>query len=276
MSTNIAAVQLEADGDATLESNVDRAMQTIESVADDVDLVCLPEYFSTPYFPATQDPEAFDLAVEAEGPVLDTIAETAKRTDTAIVAPLFERGLPGGRYFNTAFVVDSRGALTGRYRKLHPFQRPGYNEQYYFAPGNLGAPVFDVAGLTVGIMICYDRHFPEIARVQALRGADVIFVPTSSFGEENRDAVWTSELTGIAVANSVYVVGINRAGTENGQQHFGASVAIDPTGNELGRLGSNPGTLLNEIDPEQVSETRARTKHLNDIREELLPNLNQL
>jgi predicted amidohydrolase len=274
--TNVAAVQFEAGPDTTLKENVDRAMDVVESLDDDVDLACLPEYFSTPYFPAIQDEAAFDLAVADDDPLVDTIRETAAETKTAIIAPLFERGYPGGRYFNTAFVIDDRGSLVGRYRKLHPFQRPGYNEEFYFSPGDLGAPVFEVAGLRIGIMICYDRHFPEIARVQALRGADVVFVPTCSFGEENRDAVWTSELTGIAVSNSVFVIGVNRAGTEDGQSHFGTSVAIDPTGREIDALGAHPGVLTAAIDPDRVSIVRNKTKHLNDMRDELLPQLDRL
>lgn len=275
MTTTIAAVQFEAGPEQSLVANVDRAMDVVADL-NDVDIACLPEYFSTPYFPAEQDGDAFDLAVDEDGPILHEVRETARATDTAVVAPLFERSQPGGRYYNTAFVVDRTGDLVGKYRKLHPFQRPGYNEAFYFAPGDLGAPVFDLGGLTAGIMICYDRHFPEIARAQALRGADIVFVPTCSFGEENRDAVWTSELTGIAVANSVYVVGVNRAGTERGSSHFGATTVIDPEGETLGTLGRDPGVLVETLDQDVVSSVRRKTKHLNDIREELLPDFDRI
>lgn len=276
MSPRVAAIQFEAGPDADPAANRDRAMDVVRETAADADVACLPEYFATPYFPAEQDPEAFDLAVREDSAFVDAIRETAADVETAIIAPVFEEGYPGGRYYNTALVIDADGDLVGKYRKLHPFQRPRYHETYYFAPGDLGAPVFDVGGLTVGLMICYDRHFPEIARVEALRGADVVFVPTCSFGEENRDAVWVKELTGIAVSNSVYVVGINRAGTEGGQSHFGASVVVDPTGEELGRLGTDPGTLTAEVSPSLVTNVRNRTKHLNDVRAELLPDLDAL
>jgi len=276
MSPHVAAVQFEAGPDADPEENRDRAMDVLRETAADADVACLPEYFATPYFPAEQDPDAFDLAVTADGAFVDEIRETAAEIDTAVIAPIFEEGLPGGRYYNTALVIDADGDLVGKYRKLHPFQRPGYNETFYFSPGDLGAPVFDVGGLTIGLMICYDRHFPEIARVEALRGADVVFVPTCSFGEENRDAVWVSELTGIAVANSVYVVGVNRAGTEGDQTHFGASTVVDPTGEALGTLGADPDTLTADVSPATVTNVRNRTKHLNDIRAELLPDLDAL
>lgn len=272
----VATVQFEAGPDASPEANLDRAMDVLREEATDADVACLPEYFATPYFPAEQDPDAFDLAVRETDPFVDTIRETASDIDTAVVAPVFEEGMPGGRYYNAALVVGADGDLVGKYRKLHPFQRPGYNEQFYFSPGDLGAPVFEVAGLTVGVLICYDRHFPEIARVQALRGADVVFVPTCSFGEENRDAVWSAELTGMAVANSVYVAGVNRAGTERGNDHFGGSTVVDPRGEELGRLGTDPGTLVADVDPDHVAEVRRKTKHLNDIRAELLPDFDRL
>ncbi|WP_336001879.1 carbon-nitrogen hydrolase family protein [Halorientalis halophila] len=276
MSPNVAAVQFEAGPDDSPEENLERAMDVLAETAAEADVACLPEYFATPYFPAEQDPENFDLAVRDDGDFVARIRETAADLDTAVVAPVFEEGYPGGRYYNTALIVDSDGELAGKYRKLHPFQRPGYNETYYFSPGDLGAPVFDVGGLTIGVMICFDRHFPEIARVQALRGADVVFVPTCSFGEENRDAVWVKELTGIAVSNSVYVVGVNRAGTEGGQTHFGASTVIDPSGEERGTLDADPDTLSAEVSPSTVTNVRNTTKHLNDIRAELLPDLDSL
>ena len=276
MSSDIVAIQFEAGPDAAPEANLTRAMEQVREVAGDAAIACLPEYFATPYFPAEQDPEQFDLAVRDDSEFVHRVRETAADTDTAIIAPVFEEASPGGRYYNTALVVGANGDIRGKYRKLHPFQRPGYNEQYYFAPGDLGAPVFDVGDLTVGIMLCYDRHFPELARVLALRGADVLFVPTCSFGEENRDEVWVKELTGLAVANSAYVVGVNRAGRENGMNHFGASTAIDPSGEELQTLDTEPGELSVSIDPATVSEVRHTTKHLNDIREELLPDLDRL
>lgn len=274
--SRVAAVQLEARPDATPTSNLDRAMAALRDTAADANLACLPEYFATPYFPAEIDDESFDLAVPADGEFVDTIRETAAAIGTAVIAPIFELAQPGGRYYNTALVVDGDGELVGKYRKLHVFHRPGYNETYYFAPGDLGAPVFEVGGLTVGIMICYDRHFPEIARVQALRGADVVFIPTCSFGEENRKAVWTKELTGIAVANSVYVVGVNRAGSEQGKTHFGRSAVIDPSGGEVDALGADPETLVADLDPSVVTDVRRTTMHLNDVRSELLPDFERV
>lgn len=275
-AVDVAAIQFEADADASPEENLDRAMAEVRATAAEATIACLPEYFATPYFPAEQNPAQFDLAVRDDSGFVAQLRETAADLETGIIAPVFEEGYPRSRYYNTALVVGADGHLRGKYRKLHPFQRPGYNEQYYFAPGDLGAPVFDVGGVTLGIMICYDRHFPEIARVLALRGADVVFVPTCSFGEENRDAVWVKELTGIAVANSTYVVGVNRAGTEGGKTHFGATTVVDPRGEEQETLGPEPGTLHATIDPSLVSAVRRKTKHLNDIREELLPDLDCL
>lgn len=276
MTSRLAAIQLRAEPNATLEENVERAMQSVDQIGSGADLVVLPEYFSTSYFPSDQDPDDFNLALEENDPVLRIVKRTAAESETAVVAPLFEKGMAGGRYYNTAFVIDRRGTQVGKYRKLHPFQRPGYNERYYFAPGNLGVPVFDVAGIKFGIMLCYDRHFPEIARVAALRGAEAMLVPTCSFGEENRDRVWLKELTGIAVANSLYVLGVNRAGSDGGKTHFGATTAVDPRGNELNTLDADPGKLLVDIDPSLVEEVRRTTKHLNDVREELLPDLDSL
>lgn len=272
---DVAAIQFRCGPEATIEANLERAMDVVREDAADADLVCLPEYFSTPYFPAEQDPAAFELANPDDGEFVDAIRTTARETNTAIVAPFFEEGLPGGRYYNAAVVVDGSGVV-GKYRKLHPFQRPGYHETFYFAPGDLGAPVIEAGGLSFGIMLCYDRHFPELARAYALKGADAVFVPTCSFGDENRDAVWAKELTGLAVANSLYVVGVNRAGSERGKTHFGGTTVIDPTGDQGASLGAEPGVLRETIDPTVVADVRNRTKHLNDIRAELLPDLDRL
>jgi predicted amidohydrolase len=276
MSMHIAAIQFEVGSEALIDENLERAMEQVRRLEEGVDVACFPEYFTTSYFPAEQDPAAFELAESDDGKLIEIVRQTARETETALIAPFFERGHEGDRYYNAAIVVGRNGDVVGKYRKLHPFQRPGYNESFYFAPGDLGAPVFDLGQITAGVMICYDRHFPEIARVQALRGADVVFVPTCSFGEENRDEVWVKELTGIAVANSVFVVGVNRAGEEKGMRHFGGTTLIAPDGEEIKTLSTQPDVISRQIDPDQVTETRRKTKHLNDIRDELLPDLERL
>ena len=133
---------------------------------------------------------------------LPAFANAAQREKVAVIFPFYER-TPEGKLFNSALVIDESGAIVGKYRKMSipairrvvdSSETPA-DEQYYFTPGDLGFPVFEVAGLRVGVLICYDRHFPEAARALGLQGADIVFVPTATYRKWIRK-VWEAELTG--------------------------------------------------------------------------------
>ena len=215
-------------GQFTATSEREHNLRAIEGLIaeagrDHVALMCLHELSTTIYFCFRDDPEFRELAESEHGELVSRVREAARKHGVAVIFPFYERD-PAGRLFNTAVVIDAAGQLIGKYRKMSipailktvgSTETPA-DEQYYFTPGDLGFPVFRVAGLTIGILICYDRHFPEAARVLGLRGADIVFVPTATYRDWIR-RVWEAELIGHAIANNYYVAGVNRVGTEFGR-----------------------------------------------------------
>jgi N-carbamoylputrescine amidase len=205
-------------------------------------VVCLPEMFRTLYFCRTQDPAFFDLAEDIPGPVTEQLGAEAARLGVVIVAPYFERRA-AGIYHNTAVVIDADGRLLGRYRKNHIPQDPGFEEKFYFTPGDLGYPVWPTRYGRIGVLICWDQWFPEAARLMALGGADILFYPTAigwlpaekaALGAAQHSA-WETVQRGHAVANGCYLAAVNRVGTEGDTEFWGQSFVADPYGQVIDR-----------------------------------------
>jgi len=259
------------------EANVEKALGYIKKASQaGSDIICLQELFSTIYFAYTQDPKYFDLAEPIPGPTIERLQAAARESKIAVVAPIFELDseVPG-IYYNSAVVIDKDGVIKGKYRKTHIPQLPGYNEKYYFKPGNLGYPVFDVGGHKVGVYICYDRHFLEGPRIMALRGAEIVFIPTCTGVYPE---LWELELRAHASFNTMFVAGVNRVGSEYPDQtypYYGGSMVVDPTGKVFARA-SNEEQLLNaEIDEAMLIERRRRAPFLRDRRPDLYAPLSE-
>ena len=174
--------------------NIEKHLGFIEQAAEQgVQIVCMQEVFTTPYFCAEQQTRWYE-AVEKipDGPTVRLMQEVAKAHGMVIVVPIYEEEITGV-YYNTAAVIDADGKYLGKYRKNHiPHVNPGFWEKFYFRPGNLGYPAFDTAFARIGVYICYDRHFPEGARALGLNGAEIVFNPSATvaglseyFGELN-------------------------------------------------------------------------------------------
>lgn len=268
--TRIAAAQFASTDDK--ESNFE-TFRNIAEVAHEegADIVCFPELANSTYFCNTPAIQNFSLAEKIPGPTTDRLCQIAKEYEIAIVCGMFEK-VREGECYNSAAVVTKTGNLLGQYRKMSiPLSATndgvhGY-EKLYFRPGNLGFRVFDVDGLRVGVLICYDRHFPEAARVLALHGADVIFVPTATNRRAMRDA-WEIELRAHAIANGLYVCGVNKAGDEtSGNSYFGCSIVIGPNGSVLARANeSSTDVITAEVDHELLREHRRRWPLFRDRR----------
>jgi len=188
-------------------------------------VVCLPELFATEYFCRNQDHAAFDLAEPIPGPTTEAMAAAAKATGTVVVAPLFERRGPGC-YHNSLVVLGPDGSVLGRYRKMHIPHDPGFEEKFYFTPGDTGFTAVKTPYGPIGTLICWDQWFPEAARATALLGALVLVYPTAigwhpsekaEYGARQREA-WMTVQRGHAIANGIYVAAINRVGIEGGGQ----------------------------------------------------------
>ena len=200
-----------------------------------VQVLCLQEIFDGPYFCPGQSPRWYDAAEAIPGPTTAVFQELAKKHSMVIVVPLYERE-QAGVYYNTAAVIDADGKFLGKYRKTHiPQVNPGFFEKFYFKPGNLGYPVFQTAYGKVGVYICYDRHFPEGARILGLHGAEIVLNPSATVAGTSQ-YLWKLEQPAHAVANGYFVGAINRVGTEapwNIGKFYGSSYFVDPRGNFL-------------------------------------------
>jgi N-carbamoylputrescine amidase len=256
---NVGLVQMRMG--ALPEANFEAATRHVREAAKlGANVVCLPELFHTQYFCQREDLRLFDLAEEIPGPSTARLSELARELQVAIIASLFERRAPG-LYHNTAVTLNADGAIAGVYRKMHIPDDPLYYEKYYFAPGDLGFHAVDTAFGRVGTLVCWDQWYPEAARLTALKGAEALFYPTAigwhpaekaEFGTAQVEA-WQTIQRSHAIANGVYVAGVNRVGLEHGRVVAQASQDAEEI-------------LIGEIDLGLIEETRRNWPFLRDRR----------
>jgi N-carbamoylputrescine amidase len=224
-----------------------------------VQILCLQEIFDGPYFCPGQSPRWYDAAEAIPGPTTEIFQAIAKKHSMVIVVPLYERE-QAGVYYNTAAVIDADGKYLGKYRKNHiPQVNPGFYEKYYFKPGNLGYPVFQTQYAKVGVYICYDRHFPEGARLLGLNGAEIVLNPSATVAGLSQ-YLWKLEQPAHAVANGYFLGAINRVGTEapwNIGKFYGSSYFCDPRGNLLVTATEDQSELVTaDMNFDMIEEVR--------------------
>ena len=255
------------------ESNVHKHLEIIEKAGKaGVQILCMQEIFTGPYFCAEQTTRWYD-STEAipDGPTTKIMQEMAKKHEMVIIVPLYE--VDGtGIYYNTAAVIDADGKYLGKYRKNHiPHTAPGFWEKFYFKPGNLGYPVFKTRYATIGVYICYDRHFPEGARALGLAGAEIVFNPSATVAGLS-EYLWKLEQPAHAVANGYFVGAINRVGTEapwNIGKFYGTSYFVDPKGAFLATASEDKDELITaEMDFDLIEEVRRTWQFYRDRRPE--------
>ena len=258
----VAALQL-ALGSADEAENIAAVSALVEDAArQGAQIVLPPELFSGPYFCKVEDEALFALARPvAQHPSVIAMQALAAKLKVAIPTSFFERD--GHHYYNTLAMIGPDGAIMGTYRKSHIPDGPGYEEKYYFRPGNDGFKVWDVAGTRIGIGICWDQWYPETARSLALLGAELLFFPTA-IGSEPYDPeldtsrMWRRAMLGHAVSNCMPVIAANRNGTEDGQRFYGHSFIADEWGDYLAEFGAQEtGVLTARIDLERAARHRA-------------------
>jgi len=248
-----------------------------QAAAEGSQIVCLQELFYGPYFCAEQSTRWYDMAEAVpDGPTITLIQNLAKELQIAIIAPIYE--MEGtGVYYNTAAVIDSHGSYLGKYRKSHlPHLDPGFWEKFYFRPGNLGFPVFDLGFCKIGVYLCYDRHFPEGARALGLNGADIVFNPSATVAGLS-EYLWKLEQPAHAAANGYFVGAINRVGTEapwNIGEFFGQSYFCNPRGQIFSEASRDKDEVLTaDLDLDQVAEVRKTWQFYRDRRPEMYGDL---
>lgn len=235
-----------------------------------VQILCLQEVFNTPYFCPSQDARWCDTAEAVPGPTVAKLSEYAKKYQMAMIIPVYEREI-AGVYYNTAAVVDADGTYLGKYRKNHIPQTNGFWEKYFFKPGNLGYPTFQTRYAKIGVYICYDRHFPEGARLLGLNGAEIVFNPSATVAGLSQ-YLWKLEQPAHAVANGYYIAASNRVGTEapwNIGKFYGTSYFCDPRGNMLAVGSEDKDELVvAEMDLDLIEEVRRTWQFYRDRRPE--------
>ncbi len=233
-----------------------------------VQVLCLQEIFNGPYFCPSQDKRWYDAAEAVPGPTVEKLAPIAKKYGMVMVVPVYERE-QAGVYYNTAAVIDADGSYLGKYRKNHIPQTSGFWEKYFFKPGNLGYPVFKTRYATIGVYICYDRHFPEGARALGLAGAEIVYNPSATVAGLSQ-YLWKLEQPAHAVANGYYMGCINRVGTEAPWgigKFYGSSYFVDPRGQIIACASEDKDELVvASLDLDMIEEVRRTWQFFRDRR----------
>jgi len=267
----------ELSGNESVEKLKEHMLEKNMKLVDDagkkgVKILCLQEIFYGPYFPAEQEAKWYEATEKIpEGPTIKLMQEKADKYGMVLIVPIYEEEITGV-YYNTAAVIDADGTYLGKYRKNHiPHTHPGFWEKFYFKPGNLGYPVFRTSYADVGVYICYDRHFPEGARILGLNGAEIIFNPSATVAGLS-EYLWKLEQPAHAVANGYFVGAINRVGHEQPWdigEFYGTSYFCDPRGQIIAEASRDRDELLvADLDFDMIREVRNVWQFYRDRRPE--------
>ncbi|HEY6463354.1 MAG TPA: N-carbamoylputrescine amidase [Polyangiaceae bacterium] len=255
--------------------NIARVEELVRDAAHrGANVVLPPELLEGPYFCRDEKPEWFAQARSVDDDeAVARLRVVARELGVVIPVSFFERA--GQAYYNSVAVVDADGAVLGVYRKSHIPDGPGYEEKFYFRPGDTGFRVWRTRHGVLGVGICWDQWFPESARAMMLLGAEVLFYPTAIGSEphepdlDTRDP-WQRAMIGHAVSNVVPVVAANRVGVEDGQRFYGSSFVADARGDKVSELGRDEaGIVVASFDLDALARTRASWGFFRDRRPEL-------
>src|SRR5579872_4903927 len=259
--------------DRIKKAMIDKHLKLIEQAAKQkVQILCLQELFYGPYFCAEQNQKWYEMTEPVpDGPTTKLMQKIAAKHRMVIVVPVYEEEMTG-LYFNTAAVIDSDGKYLGKYRKHHiPQVAPGFWEKFYFTPGDTGYPVFQTRYAKVGVYICYDRHFPEGARILGLNGAEIVFNPSATVAGLS-EYLWELEQPAHAVANGYFVGAINRVGTERPWsigEFYGKSYFCNPRGKIIAQASRDKDeVVIADLDLDMISEVRKVWQFFRDRRPE--------
>jgi len=267
--------------DKIKQCSIDKHLKLIEKAArQGVQILCMQEIFTGPYFCAEQSARWYGMAERIpDGPTVQLMREVARKHGMAIIVPIYEEEI-AGVYYNTAAVLDADGTYLGKYRKHHiPHCAPGFWEKFYFKPGTLGYPVFKTKFADIGVYICYDRHFPEGARILGLGGAEIVFNPSATVAGLS-EYLWKLEQPAHAVANGYFVGAINRVGREQPWdigEFYGQSYFCTPRGKIIAEGSRNKEEVVAaDLDLDEIQEVRQVWQFYRDRRPETYGALTEL
>jgi N-carbamoylputrescine amidase len=275
----VAAIQLAFSSD--IDANIAKVSERVrEAAAAGAQVILPPELFEGEYFCRVEDEGLFANArPTAEHKAVKAMQALAAELNVTIPTSFFEAD--GPHHYNSLAMIGPDGAIQGVYRKSHIPDGPGYEEKFYFRPGNTGFKVWNSPQAMLGVGVCWDQWYPETARAMMLMGAEVLFYPTA-IGSEPHDTsldtarLWRRAMVGHAVSNVVPVVAANRVGTEHGQTFYGTSFIVDERGDVLAELGRDEeGVIVATLDLDRVKRHRAAFGFFRDRRPELYGRLVQ-
>lgn len=270
--TSVRSALIQTFGSMSKEENVERQIGLIQQAAEQgAQITCLQELCNGPYFCQVQDPQFYAYAEPVpDGPTIRRMQEIARQHSMVLVVPVYEEE-QAGIYYNTAAVIDADGTYLGKYRKSHIPQVEGFWEKFYFRPGNLGYPVFKTKYATIGVYICYDRHFPEGARALGLNGAEIVYIPSATSRGLSMH-LWKIEQVSHAIANGYWVGTINRVGKEplGPNDFYGTSYFVNARG-EITAEASDTAeeVLVADLDLQKNREVRNVWQFYRDRRPDL-------
>ena len=275
-SVSVAATQMACDWDT--DKNLERAESLVRQAhKDGAQIILIQELFATPYFCKDQDSKYFSMAEAVDDSrVIAKMQALAIELQIVLPVSFFEKA--NRAYFNSLVVIDADGSIASHYRKSHIPDGPGYQEKFYFSPGDTGFKVANTRYANIGVAICWDQWFPEAARSMVLMGADFLFYPTAIgsepvSGEDSRDH-WCRVMQGHSAANMVPVIASNRIGVETGESceltFYGSSFITDETGGMVAQASRDAEeVIVASFDIDRIGEARANWGLFRDRRPDL-------
>ena len=276
-TVTVAATQMSCSRDS--KANITNAKKLITKAAGEgAQIILIQELFESVYFCCLNKTEEFNMARPFENnPLLQEMAELAKELSVVLPISFFEKD--NNTFYNSLSVIDADGSISAPYRKSHIPDGPGYEEKYYFHPGNTGFKVFETQYAKIGVGICWDQWFPEAARIMALNGAELLFYPTAIGSEpdtpelDSRDS-WQLVMQGHSAANTLPVIASNRIGTEINEKFsmtfYGSSFITDGTGIKVKECSrDNEEYIIQKFDLDSIQEHRSSWGFFRDRRTDL-------
>ena len=273
----VAATQMSCTRDSI--ANIKNAKKLTRQAANDgAQIILIQELFESVYFPCLNKPEEFTMAKPyKENPLLQEMSALAKELSVVLPTSFFEKD--NNTYYNSLAVIDADGSISEPYRKSHIPDGPGYEEKYYFHPGNTGFKVFETKYAKIGVGICWDQWFPEASRIMALNGAELLFYPTAIGSEpdtpelDSRDS-WQLVMQGHSAANTLPVIASNRIGTETNEKFsmtfYGSSFITDGTGVKVKECSRDKEEyIIHKFDLDSLQEHRSSWGFFRDRRTDL-------
>ncbi|MCX8021641.1 MAG: hypothetical protein N2745_02590 [Syntrophorhabdaceae bacterium] len=248
----IAGIQFACSKEKNI--NIEKSLKLADvAIKEGAKIISFQEIFNLQWFPRDRYGDVSSLADEVKGETIGIFKSKAKVSEVVFILPVFERYK--SNFYNSTFVIDADGVIKGIYRKMHLPDIPFFEEKYYFSPGNTGFPVFETRYAKIGVQHSWDNLFPEGSRILALKGAEIIFAPTACAFKTQH--IWQTVISGNAIANGLFIMRVNRVGSEEGLDFYGMSFCVNPEGEMVsGIAGASDGILLSDINFDTLKDFR--------------------